>query len=253
MIYLAMDKHLEEFAVRFSSENLRRNEKIKQYESECDGKLAIKPYSIDEDGFIIGDGDKHWTTPSNYLAVMRYLFDQKEIFHPEGGKPILLDLGSALCNVVIYAAKHGWLSFGIEIDETCYNEGLKNIAVAENVGFMEKNSCKTALGNYFPKGFELETIIETEGERWLRESFERKIQQAVGKEPYKELGIRLDKVDLFYHFQIERRNNILRLFSGYAKKEAMLAFLAVLKETFTVPGDVRECARFDDLILYVKD
>lgn len=252
MIYLAMDKHLEEFALRFSSESLRRNEKIKQYGSECDGTIAIKPYGIDEDGFIIGDGNKHWTTPSKYLAVMRYLFDQKEIFHPEGSKPVLLDLGSALCNVVIYAAKHGWLSFGIEIDEICHNTGLKNIADAENLGFIEKNSCKTALGNYFPKGFELETLIETEGERWLRKSFEEHILKASAKEPYQELGISLGQVDLFYHFQIERRNNILRLFSSYAKKEAMLAFLAVLKETFDVPQNVEEVARYDDLVMYLK-
>ncbi len=71
--------------------------------------------------------------------------------------------------------------------------------------------------------------------------------------PYAELGIGLHEIDLFYHYQVERRDNILRLFAQYGRVGAHLLFVRSVFDTATTPSNIDEIAQWNGLYLYRKE
>jgi len=136
----------------------------------------------------------------------------------ELNKGIFLDLGSGEGKIVHLARAHAWKAYGIELNKDICSK--------------EKNICH---GSFFPDNFEVKRIENNISE----DPFHDKFAKVSFKTP-----IDYDKVDLFYHFQVERQDNILRLFSKYAKSCAHLLFnQTIMGENYSVPTNVVEISR----------
>ena len=179
-------------------------------------------------------GTKEW-----YLSYIRCLFDAKRLFTPTGEKTIFLDLGCGDGNVVIYAAHHGWQAYGIDFDEQCYDLASKAISEATSISFIQEGTAKVAFCNFFPSNFEV-SRFDDDTQDAFRECIDLHFISAPPLEvSATELELHLDQVDLFYHYQIERQDNLLRLFSEYAKLGAYLLIAqTMVDETFAIPKNV---------------
>ena len=209
----------------------------------------------------IGDSDigflgTHMTTKGYDLASIIAIFKSKQLFNPTQSKPIFLDLGCGLANVVIYAAHHGWISYGVDSNIHCYNASIENIGKAIEAEFISEGSAKVAYGNFFPPSFVLEKMPNYEKEDPFRKTLDKQLEECPVLDVYaSQLNLRLSDVDLFYHFQVERQNNILRFFSEYGKRDAMLLILRTMNDTVTFPPNIKKIGIFpinEDFVLYQK-
>ena len=116
---------------------------------------------------------------------------------------------------------------------------------AENIGFVPKDSIKIAHGNFFPKYFEIKRVDNIYSgnnyEDLYGQFLEEKLKDCHTNNPYSELNICLNKVDLFYHFQVERHENLLRFFLENAKPGAILGInRTMLREKYSVPRNLKK-------------
>lgn len=161
-----------------------------------------------------------------------------------------LDLGSGGGEGVIFAAKHGLRAYGIDFCPNANELAERNIRSAESANYITRDLARIALGNFFPQDFKVERA--TEGEDEFREEIDAHQRECCTSNPYQALGITLKKIDLFYHYQVERRSNILRLVADRAQVGARLLFCASMGDTFEVPVNVRETKINGFLTLYEK-
>lgn len=215
-----------------------------------DDCIKPKPFEVcaEIDGEHIGlKGGVHGASSWSY-ASLRYLLD----YFPSG---VCLDLGSGSGEAVIYGAHHGWRSYGIEFCRNAHGLSIRNISSAERAGYIKPGLAKIAHGNFFPDDFQV-TRLDDHEEDAFHEELERH-RESCGSQnphstPYNTLGITLDEIDLFYHFQVERSDNILRLISERGKPGTKLFFASSFSDTFKVPDNIEIVASDVHLSLYEK-
>jgi len=199
--------------------------------------------------FDIGPGAGYnASTQPYYIAAMRHLFDAIKPGRLSFSDRIFLDLGSGTGTLVIYAAHHGLLGLGIEADKDLFDRSGNTIEEVIAKSFIKPGRAKVAHGNFFPEGFYVERSTEME-DKWINHLPN---QDDPNSDPYSQLEINLNEVDMFYHYQVERRQNILNLVSTYAKSGAMLVFLPTLPDSFEVPRNIETVKEFRRLTLYKK-
>ena len=187
----------------------------------------------------------HGGTRHGDNSSLRALLSHRDLFTPTAEKPVFLDLGFGAGKQVIYAAHEGWQAYGVDISSECLAAAQAMISNAIQGGYIPEGLAKVVQGDFFPRDFNrfgrsLDEILVTFAKhlspkylkRLQRSGFElvfkREIKEmkrtAPSSDPYAELGISLDEVDVFYHYQVERHDRIVRLFSERAKRGAFLLF-----------------------------
>jgi hypothetical protein len=217
----------------------------KKFKIEICKQNIFETCLYDKEGNPFGQyGTTHSTTLFTHLALLRYLFSLKEIFP---NKPNFIDLGSGSGNVVIYAANQGWKSYGIEFCKGCYDASLVNIRSAIKANYIKREDVKIYFNNIFPLEFKLEKYPGDKIEDDFRNNLNKFSKNSINLKPeiYK-------KADLFYHYQVERRQNILNLFSKYAKKDSLLVFVATREDSFTLPSNISKIDSELDMTIYQK-
>lgn len=238
---------------------LFETEAYRTFKKEVCKENLIETCMYDNDGTPFGQyGTLHSTTLFTHLALMRCMFvslsEQKQMFksnvkNGKLNKPVFLDIGSGAGNLVIYAAHQGWQSYGIEISESCARLSLVNVKKAEDAGYIPKGSIKIEFANIFPVDFKIEKFPGDANEDDFRETLDKYAKKA----PKGIKCVKLDQVDLFYHYQVERRQNILNLFSKYAKEGSMLVFVETRKDSYKIPEDVKELDNYQGMAVYIKN
>jgi len=164
---------------------------------------------------------------------------------------IFLDLGSGSGVSVIYGAHHGWHSYGIDFCKNAVDFSLKNIKSAEQAEYINPGLVRIVHGSFFPNDFRVERLDDKDQDLF-HDALETHRQACTATKPYDHLGISLDQVDLFYHYQVERKDNLLRLISEYAKPGAKFLFNATNYDAFELPGNIELIASKGALFLYGK-
>ncbi len=221
------------------------DKRYKQLKREVCRAKPFESCLYDKRGNPLGQfGTMHSTSLFTHTALMRFIFEQKQLF-PE--KPTFLDLGSGIGNMTIYAVHHGWKGIGIEFSEECYKASLENIKTASDADYIKKDNIKIIHSSFFPKGFKIEKK-EKEGE----DDFRKNLKILEKKAPKKITSEVLKKVDLFYHYQVERRQNILNFFAEYAKDNSMLVFVETREDSYTLPSNVTKLDYQAGMAIYKK-
>ncbi len=219
-----------------------RDSRVQYFWQDC---LARKPFEVcgEREGVIIGGKCFHGGNAA-LSGILRYLFEAL----PKG---VFLDLGSGSGENVIYAAQQGWRSFGIELSSPAYDFSLDNITLAESAGYIPAGLARIARGSFFPADFQVSRSALA-GQDEFRKRLEALYDGAPCSDPYKELGIDLEEVDLFYHFQVERKDNIARLFSERARRGAKLLLVSTFRDTFSLPENLVLVDAFGPKKLYER-
>ncbi|MFC1648813.1 hypothetical protein ACFL1B_05125 [Nanoarchaeota archaeon] len=123
--------------------------------------------------------------------------------------------------------------------------------IAEETDFIQPGKARIAQGNFFPTDFQVKRH-DVEKEDKYRSQIEEHLRDYKAGDPYRDLGLSLDQVDLFYHYQVERKDNILRLISERAKPGAKLLFTASMRDTCEVPENLEEITSEERFYLYEK-
>jgi len=201
------------------------------------GRLVYSEHN----GFPIGFGvGMHGTVPY-VLGALRTVM----MALPKG---TFLDLGSGSGEAATYAAKSKWDAYGIEVSRKAYELSKEKIDIARDKRFIKKIP-KIGYGNFFPKGFDFR-VDSSGGYAW--DGLEEMLLEAKDADPYQEIGLDISHVDLFYHFQVAFKKDILNLFSEQAKSGAMLFFVASLEDECSIPENVDEMQVYKDFYLYEK-
>lgn len=175
------------------------------------------------------------TTPSRFMAYNRCVFDCKDAITTGNDVPIFADLGCGLGLVSIFAAHHGWKSYGIDINPECVHYAKENAQSGIKAGFIAKGSVNFAKGDIFPSDFDYSGNPHNFFNEYLTE-----LRNQQSTNPYELLEIKPSDVDLFYHYQIETIDNLLRFFSQYTKKGAVFLFSGSFTEKpYELPSDVQ--------------
>lgn len=205
---------------------------------------SLKPFSetLEVGGESIGSKCGIHGSNSFNFAMLRLLFS----YNAPG---TFLDLGSGIGESVIYAAHHGWQSYGIEFCRNAYLAAKQNIAAAEAAGYIPQGIARIALGNFFPSGFQVNDPCP-EDEDLFRVDLEKHYR--VQGDPYEELGITLADVDLCYHFQVQRRETMLQLFSEQGKRGGKLLFTQSMRNASPIPSNLEVIASIGAVTLYEK-
>ncbi len=162
----------------------------------------------------------HGGSSNVYLASLRILFRDR----PKGK---FLDFGFGAGQPVIYAAHDGWESYGIDYSSECLTVVQGHLKRSVEAGFIEDGSVKLARGNFFPSDFRRENIDDFVAFSEARDEFEKDCPK---NDPYEELGMALEEVDLFYHHQVQPMQHMLDLFAQYAKGGAEFVLTKTVKE-----------------------
>lgn len=220
----------------------------KKFKKEVCTQEIFESRLFDKKGNPLGEyGTTHSTTLFTDLALLRYFFEQKQLISPKD-TPLFLDLGSGIGNILIYASHQGWKAIGIEFSKECCNASKENIKKAEQEGYIPKNSIQITHSNFFPKEFKIKKLPKSKKEDDFREDLdncEKKSLRKIKPEFFKD-------IDLFYHYQVERRENILTLFSEYAKEKAILVYVATKKDSFKLPKNIIELDNYREMYIYQK-
>lgn len=161
-------------------------------------------------------------------------------------KPIFLDLGSGLGGKVAIASHFGHRAYGIELNSVLVKMGKnKLIRKLKRDRSLEQGSiCRIAQGSYFPQeyvdmresGDSVAMWFEQndKGIRTFDKGKTRSDLMGLGKifhpeaspeDPYTQLGIGLEDVDVFFGYLWEVQiPSVLEIFSRYAKEDAVLYF-----------------------------
>ncbi|MFA6462051.1 MAG: hypothetical protein WCV90_07345 [Candidatus Woesearchaeota archaeon] len=214
-------------------------------------KERIRQDVIDNGGMIWSKSGIHGKTYAWFRACLYCLAD-----HLVTEKPLeetsFLDLGSSIGNILWNAANIGFKTYGIDMDQECYEASGDIVEMAEKKGIIPTGRTKIAWGNFFPKEFKVKTSVRHDG---FRDRINEHLLQLPDQDPYVTLGITPPEVDLFYHFQVERLDNILRFFAEYAHSGARLMFVHSEKDSPRLPKGVRMMESFgqDHVKLFQKD
>ena len=178
--------------------------------------------------FILPSGEGYWgpnmTSKAGYFACINPLLASPELFRPIGERPVFLDLGSGTGLPVILAARQGWKAVGVEANEKCFRASQDNLTRAFLTGEFElTNIPRLLFGSYFPNGFDAQRFPDDpDRDPWAAQGISQALDQNAMRVNYSDAGIELGEVDLFYHFQWDNLDNLLGLFSRYAKPGAIL-------------------------------
>jgi len=220
----------------------------KEFKKEVCTQEIFESRLFDKKGASLGEyGTTHSTTLFTHLALFRYFLNQKELISPKK-TPVFLDLGSGVGNILIYASHQGWKAIGIEFSKECCNASKENIKKAEQSGYIQRNNIEIIHSNFFPKKFKIKKLPKNKKEDDFREDLdkcEKKCSKKIKPEFFKE-------IDLFYHYQVERRQNILNFFSEYAKEKAILVYVATKKDNFKLPENIIEMGNYLGMHIYQK-
>lgn len=201
---------------------------LKEYSEEI--------YTHLSDGIILSVGnDIGSSSEPLYLAILRCILHQKDLFPQDAEILNFLDMGSSATLPGIYAAHHGFMSHNIEAIAKYYAKGMSNIERARSNGLIDGKKIKLVLGDMYPKYFKRE-----------RESyslFEYRLHNITLRSPkdsYERLGIDPGDIDVFYHYQVDSKKNLLTFFSKCAKKGAIFVFVDYYKDRCILPDNVIE-------------
>jgi len=134
--------------------------------------------------------------------------------------PKFLDLGCGKGLIVALASYMGCESYGIEYHKKLVEFSKKGL---EEVDSKLRFNIEPRInyGNFFPKDFKLERLSSDDDfKKWN----ERHFYTSRDTDAYSELGIHSDQIDIFYHYQIQDFNSVIRFFSEYAKHGSWLLF-----------------------------
>lgn len=231
--------------------SLVHNEMYGRLNRECiSGPLSTVKRVIKEEGHYFGEFlTQNSSSELAHVTMLRILFSQKNEFRQTGDKPVFYDLGCGVGALAIYAAHDGWLGLGSEFDDGHYQRALKNIDDAVRTNLIGADQAKVAYGNFFPDGFRVES---GDPQVDIFRGYLRERSQVPSINFRESFGIDISDVDLFYHFQVELRNNVLRFFVEFAKSGAMLAFVPTINDKEILPSGVDFLGRQSLMRLYQK-
>lgn len=201
--------------------NLEALVKLPEFEAlkvECNQETSFRKFKEYDCGWVGGMTGIHGSVSYSVHAMLRMVLRQLSSGN-------FLDLGFGDGSVVIDSAREGWRAYGIDFCRNCYTFANENILAAEREGYIAQETTRLALGNFFPQWF----VRETGQGDGFRDQINA--HPAISGNPYEILGIKLHEIDVFYHYQVERADNILHLFSEYAKAGARLFFVRTLSDT----------------------
>jgi len=232
-------------------------DKLGAYSREHQELLSsVEPFNGGE--YPVDNISFHFDSGTRSVAYLRCLFDAKGLFSPADGVLRFLDMGHKTALFPIYASRHGWLGYGIELCIDWYAVSKYNVTEAVNSGMVIDGSVRVANGSFFPSRFRVRRPRDTNIDVY-RHSIE--VHTGVNRNAYSELGITPKDIDLWYHFQVETFDNIIRFFAKYAKSGSFLLFnVTNLRERHKLPRKVHLEATLVDHInrgmtmnLYRKD
>jgi len=209
------------------------------------GTLLVSPK-----GYLGSRHTPNLTSPLKYRATLRLMLSKKERFTPSRDRPVFYDLGCGIGTMVIYGAHDGWYGLGTEFDKDHFEGALENMGIAAEASFIDKNHAMVAYGSFFPEGFEIRQ--DSNGMdmfRWYLQSREEKSERI---DIQRLFNFNLSEVDLFYHYQVELKDNILRFFAEYAKKGALLMFVPIMDDKAEMPKGVESLGLFHSAYLFQK-
>ena len=190
-------------------------------------------------------------TKSFDLALVRTLLDRKDLFSPSAEFPILVDLGTGSGKMLIYGAKHGWKCFGVEGDKECVERAQKDIKDAEDANFIEAGLALVAEGDFFPTNLRVSRVPDNRSEDPFFGFLNAGYDHSKNSSPdaplgvWESMGLDIAEADLWYHFQVERHENLLRFFKLHAKSGAYLVINQTMTlDTFDCPDNVEKLASF---------
>ncbi len=184
----------------------------------------------------------------NNVVFQAAIWSQLESY-PSG---TFLDLGSGGGEIVIRFARKGWQSYGIDFCFNCYQVAQEEIARCEEEGHIPQGKAKIAWGNFFPPEFPVFQSQDRTEDSFRKDIANHLRDNHPSGNPYSRLGIALAEIDVWYHYQVERRENILRLFAEYAKSGAELFFISSFRDTFTVPANLTLEDSFEGVLFRYK-
>lgn len=211
----------------------------KIYKKEACNPMFFKT-SLENEGNVFGQyGTLHSTSLFSSLAILRMLLDKSN--------GTFVDLGCGVGIPIIHALHHGWTSIGIEISKGAFECCKKNIKTAIEKKYIIDKNYQLFNTSFFPKDFEITTDSNFNQDDFREEL--NKLQNANNSHiDSKELI----KGDFFFHYQVERRQNILNLFSEYGKKDSFLLFVATREDKYVLPDEIKEIDNWKDIFLYKK-
>ena len=200
------------------------------------GQLSdVKRVIKGEHGYMGGFLTQNSSSELSHATMLRVLFGQKNDINQTADKPVFYDLGCGVGALVAYAAHDKWLGLGAEFDHPHFKAAQKNIDDAVRAGLIKEGQARIAYGNFFPEGFKIES---GDPDVDIFRGYLRQGEQAPRINFRDAVGIDVSDVDLFYHFQVELRNNILRFFAESAKSGALLAFVPTINDTESLPSRI---------------
>ena len=223
--------------------NIRKIKKLDDYrifQKEASKPIAFSSCLSDSNGDTFGSyGTLHSTTLFSPIAILRILLKKLN--------GTFIDLGCGIGIPLIYSVKHNWNAIGIEISKGALECCAINIKSAAKNKYISDKNYKLYNCSFFPKEFKI-TTSKKEGEDDFREEL-NKLSNKNKKNIDKSI---LQKGDLIYHYQVERRQNILNLFSEFGKKESLLVFVKTRNDEFKLPNNIIEIDSYNDIFIYKK-
>ncbi|MFT4344060.1 MAG: hypothetical protein ACMXYE_04925 [Candidatus Woesearchaeota archaeon] len=230
-----------------SSNEYRKNKEILIKESiSRDKRYNSRTYGV--------YGTFHATSTFTPLAILITLFQNKKILgektseslrYKSSDTPTFIDLGSGIGVPVLYASMNDWNAHGIECEINCVSIAKENIKD-------HKHSLKTQPvyhhASFFPNDFKPKrSTIEGEDdfkELLIKNSSSKNIVGIDSKV--------LSEGDLWYHYQVERVQNILDLFSCYGSKNAYLILVRTRQDSKSIPNNIIQVDAYETIELYKK-
>jgi len=237
--------------MNFSIQEVLSTTELSLLKSDC---LLDKPFSTK-----IGDygryGTFHSTTQFTVTALLRYIIiTEVEKYNTSNKnkpkvniqKPVFLDLGSGTANLPIYASHHNCESISIEFSKECFTAAKENIEKSKSY---QKAPIHHYHANFFPNEFKaaIQTFSNDAKEDDFR-SLLNKHEKTKSVEPEV-----LQKATIWYHYQVERKQNILNLFKTYAPIGALLIMNGTRDDTFTLPKDVEVVDVEHEILIFKKN
>lgn len=196
-------------------------------------------------------GTLHSTSLFSHLALLRMMFNY--LSKNKKYSKTFVDLGCGIGVPMIYALKHNWNSVGIEISKGAINCCKANINNSIENNFLNKKSkdkYKLYNKSFFPENFSI-SKSNSKGQDDFREELNKLYKCNKSKNKHIPKSI-IKNADLMYHYQVERRQNILNLFSKFCKENSYLIFVATRDDKFIIPKNVMKIDEYNGLTIYQK-
>lgn len=173
----------------------------------------------------------HLTVSNEMFGPVAVLLDAPNTFSVDGEPPKFIDLGCGCGRPSLEASHRGWSSLGVDVDQDSVNAANELAKRGADEGFISPSMAPTfAHNNFYPEGFERtyppgfnpHSVFIQEGEATIDYLM---AHCTVARANYEAAGFGLDKIDVFYHYQLESLENLLRFFSRYAKVGALFVLV----------------------------